>query len=163
MQLSLIAAVADNGVIGSAGDIPWRLPDDWKRFKARTMGHHLLMGRRTWESIGKPLPGRTTVVISRRQPELPEGVQLASSLDQAIETAAAAGDEEAFVAGGAGIYRLTLPRADRLYLTRVHAAIEGDTMFPQWDEAEWQLVASDRHQADQRHAWAFTFQTFDRR
>ena len=163
MRLSLIAAVADNGVIGAAGDIPWRLPEDWKRFKATTLGHHLLMGRLTWESIGKPLPGRTTVVISRGRPELPEGVHLASSLDRAIEIAAEAAETEVFVAGGAGIYRLALPRADRLYLTRVHAAIEGDTLFPEWDQREWELVASDRHQADERHAWAFTFQVFDRR
>ncbi len=163
MRLSLIAAVADNGVIGAAGDIPWRLPEDWKRFKATTMGHHLLMGRMTWESIGKPLPGRTTVVISRGRPQLPEGVRLASSLDRAIEIAAEAAEREVFVAGGAGIYRLALPRADRLYLTRVHASIEGDTLFPEWDESKWQLVASDHHPADERHPWAFTSQVFDRR
>jgi dihydrofolate reductase len=163
MRLSLIAAVAENGVIGAKEDIPWRLPEDWKRFKATTMGHHLLMGRKTWESIGKPLPGRTTVVISRGHPELPEGVHLASSLDEAIEIGARAADDEVFVAGGAGIYRLALPRADRLYLTRVHASIEGDTLFPEWNQNDWRLAASDRHEADAKHPWAFTFQIFDRR
>ncbi len=163
MRLSLIAAVAENGVIGAGKDIPWRLPEDWKRFKSTTMGHHLLMGRKTWESIGKPLPGRTTVVISRGRPELPAGVHLASSLDQAIEIGAEAADDEVFVAGGSGIYRLALPRADRLYLTRVHASIEGDTFFPEWNQTDWRLVASDRHQADAQHAFAFTLQVFDRR
>ena len=163
MRLSLIAAVADNGVIGSGNDIPWRLPEDWRRFKATTMGHHLLMGRLTWESIGKPLPGRTTVVISRGSPELPAGVLRAASLEEAISISTGAGDEEAFVAGGAGIYHLALPRADRLYLTRVHGSIEGDTHFPAWDEAEWDLVSEERHPADERHAWPFTFQVFDRR
>ena len=162
MRLSLIAAVADNGVIGSGNDIPWRLPEDWRRFKATTMGHHLLMGRLTWESIGKPLPGRTTVVISRGRPELPAGVLRAGSLDEAIAISAAAGDQETFVAGGAGIYHLALPRADRLYLTRVHASIEGDTYFPAWEEADWDLSSEEHHPADERHAWPFTFQVFDR-
>ena len=163
MRLSLIAAVAENGVIGAAGDIPWRLPGDWRRFKATTLGHHLLMGRLTWESIGRALPGRTTVVISRGQPDLPNGVLLASSLDQAVRISTDAGDDEAFVAGGAGIYRLALPRADRLYLTRVHAAIEGETHFPDWDLANWNLVSSERREIDERHTWPFTFQIFDRR
>jgi dihydrofolate reductase len=163
MRLSLIAAVADNGVIGSGNDIPWRLPEDWRRFKATTIGHHLLMGRLTWESIGKPLPGRTTVVISRGRPELPAEILLAGSLEQAISIAEQAGDDEAFVAGGAGIYRLALPRAERLYLTRVHTSIEGDTHFPSWDETEWNLISEELHPEDERHAWPFTFQVFDRR
>jgi dihydrofolate reductase len=163
MRLSLIAAVADNGVIGAQNDIPWRLPEDWRRFKATTLGHHLLMGRLTWESIGKPLPGRTTVVISRGRPQLPDGVQLAGSLEEAISISEQAGDEEAFVAGGVAIYRLALPRAERLYLTRVHASIEGDTLFPFWDEAEWALVSEEHRPADEHHAWPFSFQIFDRR
>lgn len=163
MRLSLIAAVADNGIIGRGNDIPWRLPADWRRFKATTMGHHLLMGRRTWESIGRPLPGRTTVVISRDADlELPDGVTRAGSLEAAIEVAVSAGDDEAFVAGGAEIYRQSLDRADRLYLTRVHAAPEGDTEFPEWERDDWILVASERHEADDTHAYAFTVEILER-
>lgn len=162
MRLSLIAALAENDVIGADQDIPWRLPDDWRRFKATTMGHHLIMGRKTWETIGQPLPGRTTVVISRTRPDLPQGVLLATSLDQALRVAEEAGDGETFIAGGAEIYRQALPRVDRLYLTRVHTTLEGDTRFPDWDRAEWSLTSSERHEADDRHPFAFTFEVFDR-
>ena len=162
MRVTLIAAIADNGVIGSGNDIPWRLPEDWRRFKRTTMGHHLIMGRRTWDSIGKPLPGRTTVVISRGTPELPEGVHLVDSVEAALELARRAGDDEAFVAGGAQIYRQALPRADRLLITRVHKAPQGDTLFPAWDPADWSLAGEERHEADERHEGAFTFQDFER-
>ena len=163
MRLSLIAAVADNGTIGRDNDLPWRLPDDFRRFKALTMGHHLLMGRKTWESIGRPLPGRTTVVISRRPLTVPAGVELAASVDSALEVAALAGDDEAFVVGGAEIYRQLLSRADRIYLTRVHAEVDGDVRFPEFDETDWRLVAQEEHGADERHALPFTFVTYDRR
>lgn len=162
MRLSLITAVADNGVIGQGNDIPWRLPEDWKRFKATTMGHHLLMGRRTWESIGRALPDRTTVVISRGRPAVPEGVLIASSIDEAIEIASASHDDEAFVAGGAEIYRQALDRADRIYLTRVHASFAGDTLFPDWLETEWKRVRAERHEIDERHPYAFTFEIYER-
>jgi len=165
MKFSLIAAVAENRVIGRGNDIPWRLPEDWQRFKATTMGHHLLMGRRTWESIGRPLPGRTTVVITRGSLDLPAevaSVASAASLDDAIELARAAGDDEAFVAGGAEIYRQSLHRADRLYLTRVHAAPEGDTFFPEWEPNDWTVVSSEPHEADERHPCAYTFELLER-
>jgi dihydrofolate reductase len=162
MKLSLIAAVADNRVIGQGNDIPWRLPEDWKRFKATTMGHHLLMGRRTWESIGRALPGRTTVVITRGDLDLPAAVASAASLDAAIEHARAAGDNEAFIAGGAEIYRQSLDRVDRLYLTRVHASPDGDTFFPDWDRQDWTVVSSERHEPDDRHTWAYTFELLER-
>jgi len=144
-------------------EMPWRLPDDFRRFKSLTMGHHLLMGRKTWESIGRPLPGRTTVVISRRQLELPTGVELADSVDAALDIAAAAGDEEAFVAGGEQIYRQFLERADRIYLTRVHADVAGDAAFPKLKETAWKRVASEPHAADERHLLPFTFLIYDRR
>jgi dihydrofolate reductase len=162
MRVTLIAAVADNGVIGRGNDIPWRLPEDWRRFKRTTMGHHLIMGRRTWESIGTPLPGRTTVVISRGKPRLPEGVLLADSLETALDLARRSGDDEAFVAGGAQIYSQALPLADRLVITRVHATPEGDTLFPAWDPAEWSLAGEERYAADERHEIACTFQAFER-
>lgn len=162
MKLSLIVAVADNDVIGLGKDIPWRLPEDWRRFKRLTMGHHLLMGRRTYESIGRPLPGRTTVVISRGRPELPAEVTLAGSLDDAIEIAREAGDEEAFIAGGAEVYRHGLELADRLYLTRVHTSPEGDTHFPAWDRDAWTVTSRERRTADERHPCDYTFEILDR-
>ncbi len=140
MKLSVIAAVAHGGVIGRANALPWHLPADLKRFKKLTMGHHLLMGRRTWESIGRPLPGRTTIVVSRGGVEVPAGVLTAASLEEAMRLAAAAGDDEVFVAGGAELYRRALPRADRLYLTRVLAPVQGDVLFPAWNPDEWRLV-----------------------
>ncbi len=120
------------------------------------------MGRRTWESIGKALPGRTTVVISRGTPALPEGVRRAGSLDEAIAVARGAGDDEAFVAGGAEIYRHALTIADRLHLTRVHAEPEGDTFFPHWDAEAWPVVESERHPADTSHPFAYTFEVRER-
>ncbi len=156
-----MAAVAQNGVIGRDNDLPWRLPADLRRFKRKTMGHHLLMGRKTWESIGKPLPGRTSVVISRGRPELPEGVRLAGSLRAAIEIAQAAGDDEAFVVGGEAIFREALTCADRLYLTLVEAEVEGDRFFPQIDEAAWRLMTTRRRKPDRRHAYPMEFQLLE--
>ena len=141
MKLSIIVAVAENGVIGRDDHLPWRISGDLKRFKALTLGHHLLMGRKTFESIGRALPGRTTIVLSRGTPELPPGVAHAASLDRAIDLARAAGETEAFVAGGASVYAEALPSADSLYLTRVAIEVAGDTYFPDWDRDAWQLVS----------------------
>ncbi len=162
MRISLIAAVADNGVIGDGNDIPWHLPEDFRHFKRTTMGHHLVMGRRTWDSIGRALPGRTTIVISRGRPELPDGVLLRDSLEAALETARGRGEDEVFIAGGAEIYRHALPLADRLHLTRVRASPGGDTHFPEWNEADWKLLSEERHETDDRHEAAYDFQVFDR-
>jgi dihydrofolate reductase len=163
MRVSIIAAVADNGVIGRRGDLPWHLSADLKRFKRLTMGHHLLIGRRTFEAIGRPLPGRKLVVISRQRATLPAGVLLARSLSAAIRIAEQAGDDEAFVAGGAEIYALALSRADRLYLTRVHASFEGDTTFPNYDESSWKLLHQDDHDRDPVNGYAYSFLIFERR
>ncbi|MEE9561721.1 MAG: dihydrofolate reductase [Thermoanaerobaculia bacterium] len=162
MRLSIIVAVAENGVIGRDNDLPWYLPADLERFKQLTMGHHLLMGRKTFEAIGRALPGRTTVVISRGRPTLPEGVERAGSLEEALTLAAASGEDEAFVAGGAQIYHLALPRADRLYLTRIHAAIDGDTHFPELVESEWQLVSREDHEPEGKNDFAHSFLVYDR-
>lgn len=162
MRLSIIVAIADNGVIGHAGDLPWRLSADLKRFKALTMGHHLLMGRKTFDSIGTALPGRTSVVISRGQPQLPPGVHLAHSLEEAVEMALTRGDDEAFVAGGAEIYAQALAIAERLYLTRVHAEPGGDTLFPAWNESEWREVFREEHPADDRNAHPYSFLIYER-
>lgn len=162
MRVSIIVAVADNGVIGREGDLPWRLSSDLKRFKALTMGHHLLMGRKTFDSIGTALPGRTSVVISRGQPQLPPGVCLAHSLEEAVGMARANGDDEAFIAGGAEIYAQALALADRLYLTRVHTESMGDTLFPPWQESEWREVSREEHPADDRNAHPHTFLIYER-
>ena len=162
MRLSIIVATAENGVIGRDNNLPWYLPADLKRFKQLTMGHHLLMGRKTFEAIGRALPGRTTVVISRGRPTLPEGVRLVASLDEAVALATQTDDDEAFVAGGAQVYHLALPRADRLYLTRIHAAIEGDTRLPELVESEWQLVSQDDFEPDEKNEYRYSFLIYDR-
>ena len=162
MKVSVIVAAARNGVIGREGGLPWHLPADLARFKTLTMGHHLVVGRRTWESIGRPLPGRRMVVVSSGRPELPEGVALARSLDEALALAAAAGEEEAFVGGGAALFAEALPFADRLYLTRVLADVPGDVFLPAIDEARWRETAREHHPADERHEHPFVFVTLER-
>ncbi len=126
------------------------------------MGHHLLMGRKTYESIGRPLPGRTTVIISRGQPDVPEGVIVVSSLDTGIEHARTAGDNEVFIAGGAEIYRQGLERAERLYMTWVHAEPDGDTRFPDWRRGDWVTLDVELHEADEQHPWSYTFEILER-
>jgi dihydrofolate reductase len=163
MKLSLIAALSTNNVIGRDNDVPWRLSTDLKRFKAITMGHHLIMGRKTFESVGKPLPGRVNVVITRQDGYAPEGVTVVHTLEDAVRFAERAGDDEAFIAGGAEIYKLSMHRADRMYLTRVHAEVEGDTWFPEFDDVtEWQLTDSEHFEADDRNEFPFSFLTYDR-
>ena len=160
MRLSIIAAMSANRVIGSNNDLPWRLPEDWKRFKSLTMGHHLIMGRKTFESIGQPLPGRTTVVITRQTGYAPEGVLVAHSVEQALQMAA--GDDEVFVAGGAQIYQQMLPRADRMYLTSIDAEFEGDTYFPEFEESDWELISEEGYAQDEKNPYPYTFLTYER-
>jgi dihydrofolate reductase len=165
MRLSILVAVAENGVIGRNGQLPWRLSDDLRRFKQLTMGHTIIMGRRTWESIGRALPGRRTVVVSR-SPDFRtnvDGVETAGGLDQALAMAQAAGDEEVFIIGGAELYRESLGRANRLYLTRVSVDIEGDTFFPDIEWNNWQLVESEDHDANENNEYGYRFETYDRR
>ncbi|MCK9564311.1 MAG: dihydrofolate reductase [Bacteroidales bacterium] len=144
MKVALIAAVAANGVIGQDNQLPWHLPEDLKAFKRITLGKPLIMGRKTFESIGRPLPGRTNIVLSRQVGWAPEGVRVAADLHQALAIArqVAAGDEdEVMVIGGEQIYRLALPLADRLYLTLVDREVPGDTRFPDTDPALWREVS----------------------
>lgn len=163
MRLSMIAALSTNGVIGNAGGIPWHLPTDLKRFKALTMGHHLIMGRRTFETVGRPLPGRTNVVITRRPDFAFPGVVVVHTLEDAIRLAAEAGDSEPFIAGGAEIYDLAMHRADRMVLTRVHADVPGDTFFPEFDDvSEWRLTDAEHFEADEHNQYPFSFLTYDR-
>jgi dihydrofolate reductase len=154
--VALIAAVADNGVIGRDGALPWRIPADLRWFRERTTGHHVVMGRKTWASIGRPLPGRTNIVVSRN-PDLvvPDGVIVVDALGEAIARASRAGDDEVFVIGGAELYRAALPQADRIYLTRVHADVAGDTWFPALDESAWVEVARETHRDAEPLAFSF--------
>jgi dihydrofolate reductase len=150
-----IAAVARNGVIGSGNDIPWRISEDWARFKALTMGHVLIMGRRTYDSIGRPLPGRTTVVVTRDPDWCADGVQVARDLDEAFAQAGALDPDKVFVAGGGQIYAATWSRLDRLEITEVDAEPEGDVRFPVIG-SEWVEVGRDRRDG-------FSFITFEKR
>ena len=164
MRLSIIAAMSRNRAIGRENRLPWYLPADWAHFKKLTMGHCLLMGRKTLESIGRPLPGRTMVVVTRQRdyapPGTPPGVRVAHSLEEAL--AMATGDE-VFIAGGADIYRQTLPRVERLYLTLVQATLEGDTYFPEFDEADWQLVFQEHYPTDANNPYPYSFLVYERK
>jgi dihydrofolate reductase len=163
MKLSLMAALSTNNVIGRDNDVPWRLSTDLKRLKAMTMGHHVILGRKTYESVGKPLPGRTNLVITRQEGYAPEGVTVVHSLAEAVRVATRAGEEEAFILGGAEIYTQAMHRADRMYLTRVHAEVEGDTWFPDFDDvSEWRLTDAEHFDADEKNEYPFSFLTYER-
>ena len=158
--ISLVVAATENDVIGRDNGMPWHLPDDLKYFKARTMGKPMLMGRKTFESIGKPLPGRTSVVLTRDPSWHADGVVIVRSFDDAM--CWAEGMPELCAIGGAEIFRLVMPVARRLFLTRIHANIPGDTFFPKIDAREWREVERTEHPADERHAYAMSFITLDR-
>ena len=160
MRVSLIVAMARNGVIGRDGGLPWRLAVDLQRFKRLTMGHHILMGRKTFESLGRLLPGRTSVVITRQPNSAAGGAPVAGSLEAALATAA--GDTEVFVIGGAEIYRQALPLASRIYLTQVQADVVGDVVFPAWNCNEWQVIEQTQHAADERNEFAHSFSILER-
>ncbi len=145
-RLALIAAHAQNRIIGVNNTLPWRLPEDLQHFKALTLGHHILMGRKTFESIGRPLPGRTTVIISRNGYDAPAGCLVAASIEAALN--ACSGDAEVFCVGGAQLYAQLLPLAQRLYLTEIAAEFDGDAWFPAYDRADWDEISRDpRHDA----------------
>ena len=159
MSLELIAAVAANGVIGRAGQLPWHLPDDLRHFKQLTMGHPIIMGRRTFESIGRALPGRRNIVVSRSA-EI-EGVETFRSLEEGI---AATSDTPGavFIIGGAQLYAAALIRADKMHLTELEQPVEGDVFFPTFDRTEWRLVNEREHEADKTHCMRFWFRTYER-
>jgi dihydrofolate reductase len=165
VRIALIAAMADNRVIGAHGDLPWRIPADLKHFKAMTMGKPVVMGRRTYESIGKPLPGRPNIVVSRGGVDFPDGLDVAADIDAALAMAQRrahdVGADEIMIIGGATLYAALLPRADRLYLTEIHDAVDGDTFFPAFDRAAWREVA--REDRDDVHSVPVSFVTLDRR
>ena len=158
--VSLLAAVADNGVIGRDNGLPWHLPDDLKHFKTLTLGKPILMGRRTFSSIGKPLAGRTNLVLTRAEEWRQPGVSAVHSMEAALELAA--GAPELVVIGGSEVYRLALPFARRIYLTRVHTRVSGDTYLPELDPGAWREVQRQSHPSDERHAYPMTFVTLER-
>ena len=161
MILSAIWAMTRNRVIGKNGDLPWRLPDDQRFFRRTTLGKPIIMGRKTFDEIGRPLPKRRNIVLSRRGLDV-EGVEVARDLESALALARSDAPEETFIIGGAQIYALALPMLDRLYMTLIDTELEGDTWFPEFDLAGWREVHRTEHPADDRHAWAFTISVFER-
>lgn len=160
-MISIIVAASSNGVIGVQGELPWRLSADLKRFREVTMGKPIVMGRLTWESIGQPLPGRQNIVITRQANFVAEGADVVTTPADALR---ATGDvEEVMIIGGGQVYDLFLPKATRVYLTRVDAEVEGDAWFPELDNSAWALAGTESHAADERNEYAFEFQTWDRR
>jgi dihydrofolate reductase len=160
MTVSLLVAVARNGVIGRDNELPWRLPADLTRFKELTWGRTVILGRRTWESIGRPLPGRRFVLVTSRPGDAPPGVTAVASLQDAL--AACAGEEEVFVIGGARLFAQALAVADRLYVTRVEAEPPGDVFFPEVDWSRWRLLEETRREPDAANAHAMVFQRYER-
>lgn len=160
MIVSLVAAMSENRVIGRNGGLPWHLPKDLQYFKKLTVDHTVIMGRKTFDEVKRPLANRRNVVITRSPDFHPPGVTVVPTLAEAL--ALGATEAEVFVIGGGEIYRLALPRADRLYLTVVHAQVEGDTLFPEFEAAAWALESEARQEADAKHAYRFSFRVYNR-
>ncbi|MCD6068423.1 MAG: dihydrofolate reductase [Bacteroidetes bacterium] len=159
-MLSIIAAVSENNALGKDNKLLWHLPADLKRLKALTMGHYLIMGRKTFESIGRPLPGRPHVIISRNEDRQLEGVTVVNSLDKALDLAK--DDDQPFIFGGGEIYRIAMHLVQRIYLTRVHKYFEGDAYFPELDPKEWQLVEKQDFEADEKNLMAYSYEEYKR-
>jgi dihydrofolate reductase len=165
MIISHIAAMAENRVIGKNNDLPWKLPDDMKFFMNTTKGHHVIMGRKNYDSLHekfKPLPNRTNIVVTRQLKFEAPGCTVVNSIDDAVAIARKNNESEAFVIGGAEIYQLSLPMTNRIYLTEIHSVIEGDTFYPEFNKREWKEVSRTPHAADDRHKYAFDFVIYER-
>lgn len=162
MKISLIVAASENNVIGRDNDLPWKLPDDMKHFVRTTKGHCILMGRKNLESFGRLLPNRTNILLTRDQAYEFEGAEIFYNLQKAISFAKESGEEELMVIGGGEIYRQCMPFADRIYLTRIHAEVDGDVFFPELEPSFWELKNEEFHDKDESHNFSFTFQTFER-
>ena len=160
-MISIVVAMSTNRVIGADGELPWKISDDLKRFKALTMGKPIVMGRLTWESIGRPLPGRQNIVITRQTGFVAQGCDVVASPAAALEIANDAA--EIMIIGGSQIYELFLPKAAHLHVTQVHAEIDGDAFFPPISEAEWRLTDTEAHAASEANEFAFEFRTYARR
>ena len=165
MKVSLVAAVAQNGVIGKDNDLPWHLPDDMKFFMNVTKGHYVILGRKNFESLPekyKPLPNRTNVIVTRQQDYKAHGCIVVHSIEDALKVTADGNEQEAMVIGGSDIYALALPYAHRLYITEVHAQVDGDVRFPEFDKSTWKEVSRVPHEKDDRHAYAFDFVVYEK-
>jgi dihydrofolate reductase len=160
MIVTAVVAIAENRAIGKDNELLWHLPKDLKHFKEITKGHTIIMGRKTFDSIGKPLPHRRNIVITRSKDLEIEGAEVANAVEEAL--ALCMDENEVFIVGGADIYKLAMPSTDRIYLTTVHESYEGDAYFPEIDYTIWKEVASERHEPDEKHAVAFTFSTLER-
>ncbi|ATY76533.1 type 3 dihydrofolate reductase [Aeromonas sp. 82P] len=163
MKISMIAAMAHDRVIGKDNQMPWHLPADLAHFKRVTLGKPVLMGRKTFESIGRPLPGRRNLVISRNPDYQAEGIEVVGSVEAALALLAGSSVEELMVIGGGHLYAEMLPSADCLYLTRIDLAVEGDTRFPAFDDGQWQRVDCESHPADEKNPHPYSFETWQRR
>jgi len=163
MIISTIVAVAKNNVIGKDNDIPWYLPADLKYFKKITTGHHIVMGRKCYESIGRPLPKRTNVIVTRNPFFIATGCLIAHNVAEAVALAKANGDEEVFIIGGGQIYEIALPHVDRVYLTEVDLEVDGDIFFPEMDLQNWTLIKETNHKADEKNEYDYTFKILERK
>ncbi|MFB2845461.1 type 3 dihydrofolate reductase [Aeromonas veronii] len=163
MKISMIAAMAHDRVIGKDNQMPWHLPADLAHFKRVTLGKPILMGRKTFESIGRPLPGRRNLVISRNPDYQAEGIEMVGSVEAALALLAGSSVEELMVIGGGHLYAEMLPSADCLYLTRIDLAVDGDTRFPAFDDGQWQRVECESHPADEKNPHPYSFETWQRR
>ena len=163
MILSLLVAASENNVIGKDNQLPWHLPNDLKYFKNLTWGMPILMGRKTFDSIGNPLPGRKSIVITRNADWQHDGVQVVHSIEEAIQKAESFGVKEIFVIGGAEIFKTSLPEAKRIYLTRIHHHFEGDVFFPEVSPDEWNLVSDRFCAADEKNPYSHTYQVWERK
>ncbi len=162
-MISIIVAMDENRGIGFENRLPWHLSDDMRRFKQLTMGHHLIVGRKTFQSIGRALPGRHMIVLTRSADSQYEGIDVVPSLDAAINLAESRGEEEVFIGGGSEIYRLALPITDRIYLTRVHAQTQADVFFPDFDISEWVAISSEEFDADEKNQYPTTYKVLEKR
>ncbi|MEO6168265.1 MAG: dihydrofolate reductase [Chitinophagales bacterium] len=162
MIISLIVAAAENNVIGKEGKLPWHLPADMKYFKQTTSGHTVIMGRGTLESLGKPLPGRTNIVITRQQHYKAPGCTVVSNIKDAVAYANENGTHETFIIGGGDVFSQSMSLADRIYLTRIFHSFEGDTFFPELNTDDWKMVSEERHEPDEKNKYAFSFQEFEK-
>lgn len=163
MKISTIVARAHNGVIGKDNDMPWHLPADLKYFKRKTLGHHIIMGRNCYESIGFPLPKRTNVILTRDPFYIVSNCIVARSIEEALSLAYEAGEDEAFIIGGGTIYKQTQELWDRMYITDVDLKVEGDVYFPDVDLSQWELISEAAHEPDEKNAYPYTFRVYDRK
>jgi dihydrofolate reductase len=161
MKLALIVATDEAGLIGKNNDLPWRLSADLQYFKRITMGKPIIMGRKTHESIGRPLPGRDNIIITSDREYQAEGCIVTHSITEALE--ACQGAEQAMIMGGSSLYEQCLPMVDMIYLTQVHATLEGDTWFPEWDKNEWQCISEEKHPADDKNEYPYSFMVYQRK